>query len=95
MVVVHDERKFQFFGFVSPGKESARKTEIFFCLFVTYICLQLTELVFHHYASDLETIEKIPGADLVRTKVSERHRKVVEAMKVHFQDIAADGSASL
>lgn len=95
MVVVQDEPKFQFFGFVRPGNESVRKTEILLCLFVTYICLQLTELVFYHYASDLETIEKIPGADLVRTRVSDRHRKVMEAMKAHFQDIAADGSVFL
>ena len=46
MLLVDDEAKFQFFGFVRPGKESVRKTEIFLCLFVTYICLQLTELVF-------------------------------------------------
>jgi hypothetical protein len=95
MVVIEDEPRFQFFGFVSPGKESVRKTEIFLCLFVTYVCLQLAELVFHHYVSDLETIERTPGTDLVRTRVSDRHRRVVEAMKAHFGEIAADGSAHL
>ena len=94
MVVVEDQSKFQFFGLVSAGKESVRKTEILLSLFVTYICLQLTELVFHQYATELETIEKIPGANMVQTKVSERHRKMVDAMMAHFAQIATDGSAS-
>lgn len=91
MVVVEQEPKFQFFGLVSPGKESIRKTEVYLSLFVAYICLQLTELVFHQYASELETIETIPGANMARRKVSERHRVMVEAMKAHFSQIAADG----
>lgn len=92
MVVTEDQPKFQFFGFVSTGKEPIRRTEIHLSLFVTYICLQLTELVFHQYSSELETIEKIPGTDTVRTTVSERHRKVVDAMKAHFSQIATDSS---
>ena len=64
MVVVEQEPKFQFFGLVSPSKESIRKTEVYLSLFVAYTCLQLTELVFHQYASELETIEIIPGANM-------------------------------
>ena len=93
MVMVQDQPKFQFFGLVTPGKESVRKGEIYLCLFVTYICLQLTELVFHQYATELETIERVPGENMVRTRVSERHRKVVDAMKVHFKQ-TAEGLAS-
>lgn len=92
MVVTADEPKFQFFGFVSAGKESIRRSEIHLSLFVTYICLQLAELVFYQYSSELETIEKIPGTDMARTIVSERHRKVVDAMKAHFSQIATDSS---
>ena len=94
MVLTEDRRKFQFFGFVSAGKEPIRKTEILLCLFVAYISLQLAELRFHQYASELETIEKIPGTDMVRTIVSERHRKIVDAMKAHFSQIAKDPSGS-
>jgi len=94
MVVVEDQPRFQLFGLVRPGKESIRKTEVLFALFVTYVCLQLTELVFYQYASELETIEKVPGADLVRTKVSQRHRKMVDAMKAHFAQLATDGGAA-
>ena len=94
MVVADGEPEFQFFGLVSPGKEEIRKTEIYLSLFVSYVCLQLTELVFHQYAVELETIEKIPGKDLVRTKVSERHRIIVDGMKAHFSRVAADPNAS-
>jgi hypothetical protein len=94
MVVADGEPVFQFFGLVSPGKEEIRNTEIYLSLFVSYVCLQLTELVFHQYADELETIERIPGKDLVRTKVSERHRGIVDAMKAHFSRIAADPNAS-
>ncbi len=94
MVVTDGEPKFQFFGLVAPGKEAIRKTEIYLSLFVSYVCLQLTELSFHQYAVELETIERIQGADLMRTKVSERHRVIVDAMKEHFSKVAADGHAS-
>ena len=94
MVVADGEPKFQFFGLVSPGEEEIRKTEIYWSLFVSYVCLQLTELVFHQYAVELETIEKIPGKDLVRTKVSERHRVIVDGMKAHFSRIVADPNTS-
>jgi hypothetical protein len=58
-------------------------------MFVTYICLQLTELVFYQCACELETVEKVPGADLMRTKVSERHRRFVDAMKSHFVQLVS------
>lgn len=95
MLTVEDEIKFQFCGFVRAGKESIRATEVYLVLFVTYICLQLTELVFHQYSRELETLERIPGALLVRTRVSERHRKFVNAMKTHFSKPVSDPSSTL
>jgi hypothetical protein len=95
MVVADREAKFQLFGLVSPGKEDIRRTEVYLSLFVCYVCLQLTELVFHQYAIELETIEMIPGQDSARTKVSARHRGIVDAMKTHFSRIASDPNLSL
>jgi hypothetical protein len=83
-----DELKFQFFGLVPEGRESVRKSEVMFSLLMGHVCLQLTELVFHNYATELETIEKIPGTDTVRTVVSQRHRPFVEASTAHFKDMA-------
>jgi hypothetical protein len=94
MVMVEDQPKFQLFGLVTPGRESIRRTEVLWSLFVTYVCLQLTELVFYQYATELETIEEIPGKNMVRTRVSERHKKMVEAMKAHLAQLATDGGAS-
>ncbi len=94
MVVADGEPKFQFFGLVSPGKENIRNSEIYLSLFVSYVCLQLTELVFHQYAVELETIERIQGRDLMRTKVSDRHRVIVDAMKAHFSRVSADPNVS-
>lgn len=85
MFLVGEEQKFQFFGLLSLGKEHLRKGEICFALLTAHICLQLTELVFHNYSLGLETIEKIPGTDLVRTIVSSRHRPFVEASIEHFK----------
>ena len=87
LVTIEDDFKFQFCGFVRAGNESVRATEVYLVMFVTYICLQLTELVFHQYARELETVEKIPGADLMRTRVSDRHRRFVNAMKAHFAQL--------
>ncbi|MFT3821925.1 MAG: hypothetical protein QM750_30635 [Rubrivivax sp.] len=95
MVLVDGEPKFQFFGLVSPGKEAIRNTEIYLTLFASYICLQLTELVFHQYAIELETIEIDLEKNLARTKVSQRHRTIVDAMEVHFARIAVDPNTSL
>ena len=85
--------KFQFFGLTPAGKESIRKGEIYFALFVAYVCLQLTELVFHNYSIELETIEKIPGTGLVRTKVSARHQRFVDAAMEHFKAVS-EGSTT-
>ena len=95
MFLVDEERKFQFFGLLSPGKEHLRKGEICFALLTTYVCLQLTELVFHNYSFGLETIEKIPDTDLVRTIVSPRHRPFVEASIEHFKLMSQDPDAFL
>jgi hypothetical protein len=90
MFLVGEEQKFQFFGLLSPGKEHLRKGEVYFALLTAHVCLQLTELVFHNYSSGLETIEKIPGTDLVRTTVSQRHRPFVEASIEHFKLMSQD-----
>jgi hypothetical protein len=84
-VMSDDEVKLQFFGLIRSGKESIRSGEIYFSLLTAFVCLQLTELTFHQYSSELETIEKIHGTDFVKTKVSERHRKFVNAAMQHFQ----------
>jgi hypothetical protein len=88
-------RTFQFFGLLRPGKEHLRKTEVCFGIFSAYVCLQLTELVFHSYSAALETIERIPGTDSVRTVVSARHRPFVEAAIEQFRLMANDPLASL
>ena len=87
MVLNEDQPKFQFLGFISEGKESIRRSEIYMCLFVTYICLQLVELVFYKYSRELETIEIVSGADQARTKVSERHRKFVDEFQEYFKRV--------
>jgi len=80
--------KFQFFGLLPAGNEELRKGEVFFALLAAHMCLQLTELVFHAYADELETIQKIPRTDTVITVVSERHRPFVEASMNHFRAMA-------
>lgn len=76
---------FQLYGFTPPGKESARSGEIYISLFVAFICLQLTELIFHQYAADLETLDPIPGQLLMKARVSDRHRAFVDEMTRAFQ----------
>ena len=92
-VVVDNEPKLQFFGFIRSGKENIRTSEIYISLFYAYVSLQLTELTFHQYSSGLETIEKIPDTDSVRVKVSERHKKFVNAMLQHFKNVVENPSA--
>ena len=86
---------FQFFGHLSPGKEHLLKGEIYFALFCAHVLLQLTELTFHAYCDEFETIEKIPDKDLVRCIVSDRHRRYVETAMSHFRLMAADPAATL
>ena len=52
-----DELRFQLFGLIQPGKENSRRNVIYLSLFVTFICLQLTELTFYKYSKSLETIK--------------------------------------
>lgn len=80
--------KFQFFGLLPAGSEDLRKGEVFFALLTAHVCLQLTELVFHSYAAELETIRRVPGTDTVKTVVSERHRPFVDAAIDHFRAMA-------
>lgn len=95
MFLVGEEQKFQFFGLLSPGKEHLSRGEVCFALLTAHVCLQLTELVFPNYSLGLETIEKIPGTDLVRTIVSPRHRPFVEASIEHFKLMSLDPDACL
>jgi len=92
MVLSDQEPKLQFFGLIRAGKEHVRKGEIYFSLLSAYVCLQLTELVFHQYSRGLETIEKISGTDCVKTKVTERHQKFVDTALQHFKIISEDPS---
>jgi hypothetical protein len=93
MIVSDAKPEFQFFGLLPPGKEYVRKGEIYSALLTAYICLQLTELVFHNYSLGLETIEKISGTDYVKTKVSPRHQAFVETAIEHFRSISQDPAA--
>ena len=90
-----ESRKFQFFGYLSPKKEHLPKGSVYFNLFSAYVLLQLTELVFYSYCDGFETIEKLPGEDLVRTVVSERHRPFIDAAMNHFRLMAEDPEATL
>ena len=85
--------RFQLFGLTPPGKEIIRKGEIYFALLIAHVCLQLTELVFHSYCAELETIEKMPGTDLVKTRVSSRHQRFVDIAMDHFKN-QAEGTAT-
>ncbi len=82
--------KLQFFGQIPVGKENIRVGEVYFALLIAYICLQLTELTFHQYSPALETIQKIPGKNLVKVKVSDRQRQFVNAAMTHFQSMVDD-----
>jgi hypothetical protein len=91
--LVEDKVKFQFFGLLTLGKEDLRKGEIYLSIMMAYVCLQLTELVFHAYARELETIEKIPNTDnTVRLHISPLHRPFVEELTKVFQEMASKGS---
>jgi len=89
-VMSGDEPKLQFFGLIRSGKEGIRAGEIHFSLLVAYMCLQLTELTFHQYAHELETIVPIPGSGHAQTKVSERHRKFMDAALQYFKTVLDD-----
>jgi hypothetical protein len=91
-VISGDDKRLQFFGSIRSGKESIRAGGIYFSLLITFVCLQLTELTFHQYSPGLETIEKIPGTDYVRIKVSERHSKFVNSMLQHFKNVLENPS---
>jgi hypothetical protein len=94
-VMSGNEPKIQFAGLIRNGKESTRYGEVYFALMVAYICLQLTELTFYQYSATLETIEKIPDSDYVRTKVNDRHRKFVNAAIEHYKKVIEDPSVCL
>jgi len=83
-----DTPKLQLFGLIVPGKEGARRNEIYFALFVTFICLRLTELSFYQYAESLETIEILPDGSGAKTRVSETHKQFVAEMTSVFQKMA-------
>ncbi|MBT3802542.1 MAG: hypothetical protein HOG05_15445 [Bacteroidetes bacterium] len=78
----------QNFGFIPPGKEDIRKTEIYMLILVAYISLQTTEICFHEYANTYETVSKIPGELLMKAKVSERHKIFADKALSHFQQLS-------
>jgi len=84
----------QLFGFVPEGKEQTRRTEVMFSLLTSYACLQVTELVFHRYAAELETIAPTAEQDRVVPIVSARHRPFADAAIEHFQALVQDPSTS-
>jgi len=84
----------QLFGFVPEGKEQIRKTEVMFSLLTSYACLQVTELVFHRYATELETIAPTSEQDRVTSIISARHRPFADAAIEHFRSLAQDPSTS-
>ena len=83
-----DTPKIQLFGLIVPGKEGARRSEIYLGLFVTYICLRLTELFFYQYAEALETIEILPDGSGAKTRVSETQKQFVAEMTSVFEKMA-------
>jgi len=85
-VLLEDNPKLQFFGLIRNGKEKIRQGEIYLCLIVTFMCLQMTELCFHQYLSEFETIEIFPGELYVKNKVTERHKKYVDTAMALFQN---------
>lgn len=92
MFVTQGGPTFQFFGLVPRGDEEARRTQVYLNIFAVFICLNVTELVFHQHAAALETIELIPEAGRARFVVSARHRALVDAMTAHFQRLADEKS---
>lgn len=90
MIVNGEETKFQFFGQIRPGKESIREGEIYLSLLLAFVCLQMTELSFHAYSNDHETVERVPGVMAMKTKVTERHRKFADRAMDHFRKMAED-----
>jgi hypothetical protein len=90
-----DEAKLQFFGFVGSGKEKIRKGGVYLAIIVAFICLQVTEMSYHQYSAELETIEILPGTNRARTKVSARHRKFVHTATEHFRMVQDDPSIVL
>ncbi len=95
VVLVEDDPKLQFFGFIRNGKENIRQSEIYLCLIITFMCLQMTELCFHQYSKEHETIEKVPGEPYFNMKVTERHKKFVDTAMKLFQDMIENPSGKL
>ena len=88
IVIVEEKLKLQFFGLIRNGKESIREGEIYLCLIVTYMCLQMAEISFFKYSNELETIEVIPGKQFVKSKVTDRHKRFVDKSLMIFKDLA-------
>ena len=93
-VLLEDNPKLQFFGLIRNGKENIRQSEIYLCLIITFICLQMTELCFHQYSTEHETIEKIPGKLYVKTKVTKRHQRFVDTAMKLFKDMIDNPSST-
>jgi hypothetical protein len=87
-----DEPKSQLLGLLQRGQEEDRKAEIYYAIFVTFICLQLTELTFHMYGDHFETIEIIPGKGVARTRVSGTHQRFLDELTEVAQSMAGRSS---
>jgi hypothetical protein len=94
-VFVEGKPELQFFGFIRNGKENIREGEIYLCLIVTYMCLNMAELCFHQHSNEFETIEKIPGKQYVKCKVTERHRKFVDRSMVIYKNMKDNAEGTL
>lgn len=92
-VLVDGTPELQFFGLIRNGKEKIRQSEIYLCLIITFMCLQMAELCFHRYSTEHETIEKIPGKLYVKMKVTERHQRFVDTAMRLFQDMIDNPSS--
>ena len=86
LVMNGNDAKFQFFGSIRSGKENIREGEIYLSLLLTHVCLQMTELCFHAYINEFETVERIPGKMEMKTKVSDRHRIFADKAMAHFKN---------
>jgi hypothetical protein len=95
MFLVNGVPEFQLYGYLPPGKENVVKSQIYVMLFHAYISLRLAEVVFHNYGDVLETVERIPGENLVRSVVSARHQRFVDAGIEQFRLMATDPGATL
>lgn len=89
MYMNEGKAELQKYGYLPTGKEDIQKSEIYFVLLVSFVCLQLTEVTFWKYSDKLETIKLIPGRNAVQVNVSKRHRMFVDNSLAHFTRVVS------